>query len=81
MAEDFAALAAGHADPDLLTRLHRRVGLLPDRGACRHPDGGLDEWGYPILKDRSVPGHLRTHARRAAAACPRLAFHLDAGRR
>jgi NADH:ubiquinone oxidoreductase subunit F (NADH-binding) len=39
VAEDFAALAAGRADPGLLPRLHRRTGLLPDRGACRHPDG------------------------------------------
>ncbi|MFF4546599.1 NADH-ubiquinone oxidoreductase-F iron-sulfur binding region domain-containing protein [Streptomyces sp. NPDC001435] len=39
VAEDFAALAAGRADPDLLSRLYRRTGLLPDRGACRHPDG------------------------------------------
>lgn len=40
----------------------------------------LDEWGYPIVKDRSVPDHLHRHARRAAAACPLLALHLDAGR-
>ncbi|MFF8428066.1 NADH-ubiquinone oxidoreductase-F iron-sulfur binding region domain-containing protein [Streptomyces sp. NPDC016566] len=39
MAEDFAALAAGRADTDLLSRLRRRTGLLPDRGACCHPDG------------------------------------------
>ncbi|MFI0538020.1 NADH-ubiquinone oxidoreductase-F iron-sulfur binding region domain-containing protein [Streptomyces sp. WSLK1-3] len=39
VAEDFAALAAGRADPDLPSRLRRRTGLLPDRGACRHPDG------------------------------------------
>ncbi|MFI8071663.1 NADH-ubiquinone oxidoreductase-F iron-sulfur binding region domain-containing protein [Streptomyces sp. NPDC086033] len=39
VAEDFTALAAGHADPELLSRLHRRTALLPDRGACRHPDG------------------------------------------
>ncbi|MFJ9012777.1 NADH-ubiquinone oxidoreductase-F iron-sulfur binding region domain-containing protein [Streptomyces canus] len=39
VADDFAALAGGRADPDLLPRLHRRTGLLPDRGACRHPDG------------------------------------------
>ncbi|MFE1749655.1 NADH-ubiquinone oxidoreductase-F iron-sulfur binding region domain-containing protein [Streptomyces anandii] len=39
VAEDFTALAAGRADPDLLRRLRRRTGLLPDRGACRHPDG------------------------------------------
>ncbi|MET9849677.1 ferredoxin [Streptomyces ossamyceticus] len=40
----------------------------------------LDEWGYPVIKDRVVPDHLRTHARRAAAACPLLALHLDADR-
>jgi len=39
VAQDFTALAAGRADPDLLSRLRRRTGLLPDRGACRHPDG------------------------------------------
>ncbi|MCD9874816.1 NADH-ubiquinone oxidoreductase-F iron-sulfur binding region domain-containing protein [Streptomyces guryensis] len=39
MAEDFTALAAGRADADLLSRPHRRTALLPDRDACRHPDG------------------------------------------
>ncbi|MGV9668885.1 NADH-ubiquinone oxidoreductase-F iron-sulfur binding region domain-containing protein [Nocardia niigatensis] len=39
VAEDFATLACGRPDRDLLPRLHRRIGLLPDRGACRHPDG------------------------------------------
>ncbi|WP_435059903.1 ferredoxin [Streptomyces sp. bgisy060] len=34
----------------------------------------------PIVKDRFVPDHLHRHARRAAAACPLLALHLDAGR-
>ncbi|OLZ63478.1 ferredoxin [Streptomyces sp. IMTB 2501] len=40
----------------------------------------LDEWGYPVLKDRGVPDQLRTHARQAVAACPRLALHTDRGR-
>ncbi|QMU74722.1 hypothetical protein GXW83_01935 [Streptacidiphilus sp. PB12-B1b] len=39
VAEDFATLAWGGADRELMDRLHRRVGLLPGRGACRHPDG------------------------------------------
>ena len=39
VAEDFTSLATGRADAALLSRLRRRVGLLPDRGACRHPDG------------------------------------------
>ncbi|MBM9624248.1 ferredoxin [Streptomyces zhihengii] len=37
----------------------------------------LDEWGYPVIRDPGVPEHLRTLARRAVAACPRLALHLD----
>lgn len=38
-ADDFAELAWGRPDPALLNRLRQRVGLLPGRGACRHPDG------------------------------------------
>ncbi|MFF3890094.1 NADH-ubiquinone oxidoreductase-F iron-sulfur binding region domain-containing protein [Streptomyces sp. NPDC001914] len=37
--EDFAALAGGRPDGELLVRLRRRTGLLPGRGACGHPDG------------------------------------------
>ncbi|WP_406835195.1 ferredoxin [Streptomyces sp. AHU1] len=37
----------------------------------------LDEWGYPVLKDKTVSDRLRTHARRAVAACPVLALHMD----
>ncbi|MFF9482762.1 ferredoxin [Streptomyces sp. NPDC014733] len=37
----------------------------------------LDEWGYPVLKERTVPDQLRAHARRAVAACPRLALRTD----
>ncbi|MGW2371021.1 NADH-ubiquinone oxidoreductase-F iron-sulfur binding region domain-containing protein [Kitasatospora sp. NPDC001683] len=39
VADDYTALAHGHATPDLLDRLRHRIGLLPGRGACRHPDG------------------------------------------
>jgi ferredoxin len=39
----------------------------------------LDEWGYPLLRDRPVPAELLAHARRAAAACPTLALRLDSG--
>ncbi|MCL2551031.1 MAG: SLBB domain-containing protein [Actinomycetia bacterium] len=39
VAEDFAELAWGRPGPDLMERLDRRLGLLPGRGACRHPDG------------------------------------------
>lgn len=43
--------------------------LLPERI-------GLDEWGYPVLRDTSVPAPLLGHARRAVAACPVLALRL-----
>ena len=36
----------------------------------------LDEWGYPIVDEASVPPPLEPHARRAVAACPTLALRL-----
>jgi NADH:ubiquinone oxidoreductase subunit F (NADH-binding) len=39
VAEDFAELAWGRPGAALLERLHRRLDVLPGRGACRHPDG------------------------------------------
>jgi NADH:ubiquinone oxidoreductase subunit F (NADH-binding) len=39
VADDFTALADGRPDPGLPDRLERRIGLLPDRGGCRLPDG------------------------------------------
>ena len=44
--------------------------LLPERIT-------LDEWGYPIVPDPSVPDVLLGHARRAVAACPLLALRLE----
>ena len=41
----------------------------------------LDEWGYPLISDQAVPAHLRGDARRAVAACPRLALRLERRRR
>ena len=38
----------------------------------------LDQWGYPIVQAGAVPAELMTHARRAAAACPTLAIHIQA---
>jgi ferredoxin len=37
----------------------------------------LDEWGYPILRDGTIPRQLEEHARRAADACPTLALLLE----
>jgi ferredoxin len=36
----------------------------------------LDEWGYPIVTDPVVPETLVPTARRAVAACPKLALVL-----
>jgi len=37
----------------------------------------LDDWGYPIIADESVPPHLAGHARRAVNVCPTLALMLE----
>lgn len=41
IAADLAHLAAGDVDADLLPRLERRLGVIPGRGACGHPDGAV----------------------------------------
>jgi len=41
VASDFAQLADGRPDGDVLKRLHRRLGAIGGRGACRHPDGAV----------------------------------------
>lgn len=41
IAEDFAQLALGRPSGGILERLDRRLGVLPGRGACRHPDGAV----------------------------------------
>ncbi|MCX5052988.1 MULTISPECIES: ferredoxin [unclassified Streptomyces] len=37
----------------------------------------LDEWGYPVLGQATVPTRLQAHARRAVAACPVLALRTE----
>jgi ferredoxin len=36
----------------------------------------LDDWGYPVLRQQEVPPGLEAEARRAAAACPKVALLL-----
>jgi ferredoxin len=45
------------------------VELLPDWLS-------LDEWGYPVVPRRALPGRLAPQARQAVLACPALALHL-----
>lgn len=40
IAEDLSQLVRGGARVDE-ARLHRRLGIIPGRGACRHPDGAV----------------------------------------
>jgi ferredoxin len=37
---------------------------------------GLDEWGYPILREGPLEGNLVALARRAARDCPKRALTL-----
>ena len=36
----------------------------------------LDEWGYPIVDPAPLTPGLESHAKRAVAACPRVALLL-----
>jgi NADH:ubiquinone oxidoreductase subunit F (NADH-binding) len=63
ISEDLALLARGRPDPGLLDRLHRRLGEVSGRGACRHPDGavGLVRSALRVF-DEDVVAHLRGEA-------------------
>jgi ferredoxin len=37
----------------------------------------LDDWGYPIVTPLPIPDRLLEHAKRAVAACPKLAIVID----
>jgi NADH:ubiquinone oxidoreductase subunit F (NADH-binding) len=41
VAADLADLAAGRRDRELLPRLCKRLGVIPGRGACSHPDAAV----------------------------------------
>jgi NADH:ubiquinone oxidoreductase subunit F (NADH-binding) len=41
IADDLVQLVRGQGGDDTLRRLHRRLGEVNGRGACRHPDGSV----------------------------------------
>jgi NADH:ubiquinone oxidoreductase subunit F (NADH-binding) len=41
IADDLSSLAQGHARPELMPRLLRRLAQVDGRGACHHPDGAV----------------------------------------
>ncbi len=64
VAADLRALATSSADPDTFARLRTRLAQLPDRGACRFPDGVA---GFTTSALRAFGAHLEAHA---AGYCP-----------
>lgn len=61
IAGDFTALAAGRPAP----ALHRRLSVIPGRGACRHPDGAVR---FAASALRVFGSHLDAHGR--PGGCP-----------
>ncbi|SHL15779.1 NADH dehydrogenase subunit F [Pseudonocardia thermophila] len=59
VAEDFALLAAGRRDRELLDRLERRLGVVPGRGACSHPDAAI---GFAARALSAFADDVRAHA-------------------
>ncbi|MEO6512366.1 MAG: NADH-ubiquinone oxidoreductase-F iron-sulfur binding region domain-containing protein [Nocardioides sp.] len=57
LAESVRGLVAGR---DLLPEAARRVGLLPGRGACAHPDGSA---AFVRSALAAMPGEIETHRR------------------
>ena len=50
------------------------------RGLCAELLPGLitlDDWGFPMVSSRDVPGGLRGEAMAAVRMCPRLALRLE----
>ncbi len=68
IAEDFAQLAAGRPAGAVLERLERRLGVLPGRGACRHPDGAVRLAGSALT---AFAADVHAHARRRPCAAAR----------
>jgi len=59
IADDFAQLTTGRSGDGTLDRLHRRLGVIPGRGACRHPDGAVRLAASALT---AFAGDVRAHA-------------------
>jgi NADH:ubiquinone oxidoreductase subunit F (NADH-binding) len=69
IAEDFAQLALGRPSGAVLERLDSRLGMLPGRGACRHPDGAVRLAASALAAFApDVQAHARRHPCAAARA-------------
>jgi NADH:ubiquinone oxidoreductase subunit F (NADH-binding) len=65
IAGDLEEIAAGRADAAVHHRLHRRLRIIPGRGACRHPDGAVR---FAASALRVFGTHLEAH--RTPYGCP-----------
>ncbi len=74
IADDFAQLATGQLNGDPVHRLHRRLGVIPGRGACRHPDGAVRLAASALT---AFSGDLRAHQSRRP--CPGAQHGPQAG--
>ncbi|HEX4225220.1 MAG TPA: NADH-ubiquinone oxidoreductase-F iron-sulfur binding region domain-containing protein, partial [Pseudonocardiaceae bacterium] len=73
IAQDFALLARGRADPPTLHRLRGRLGVIAGRGACAHPDGAVRLAASALrVFDRDVHAHAMGRPCLFAAERPRL---------
>jgi NADH:ubiquinone oxidoreductase subunit F (NADH-binding) len=61
IADDFAQLALGRPDGNPVKRLRQRLGVIPGRGACRHPDGAVTLAASALT---AFDADLRAHADR-----------------
>ena len=62
------------------TRLRVNAIACDGRGLCAEMLPALislDDWGFPIIRDTAVPGHLLGDAQVTVRACPRLALWLE----
>lgn len=74
IASDFAQLATGRLQGDPRQRLRRRLGVIPGRGACRHPDGAVRLAASALTAFAAdLSAHVARHPCRAAQRGPQAA--------
>lgn len=74
LAQLFDDLAYGRVDDDLLDEMHRILGLVDGRGACRHPDGTV-RMARSALD--TFAGDITQHRTGRCEAAPVTAYDAD----